>query len=63
LIKNFKIFVFKGYVSWKHEIDKIIAFERAGLLFIFNFHPTKSFSDYKFGIGEAGVLVVFCINL
>uniref|UniRef100_A0A915N8J3 1,4-alpha-glucan branching enzyme n=1 Tax=Meloidogyne javanica TaxID=6303 RepID=A0A915N8J3_MELJA len=44
-----------GYVSWKHEIDKIIAFERAGLLFIFNFHPTKSFSDYKFGIGEAGV--------
>uniref|UniRef100_A0A1I8B6N8 1,4-alpha-glucan branching enzyme n=1 Tax=Meloidogyne hapla TaxID=6305 RepID=A0A1I8B6N8_MELHA len=44
-----------GYVSWKHELDKIIAFERAGLLFIFNFHSTKSFSDYKFGIEEAGV--------
>ncbi|CAK5081710.1 unnamed protein product [Meloidogyne enterolobii] len=44
-----------GYVSWKHEVDKIIAFERAGLLFIFNFHPTKSFSDYKFGIEKAGV--------
>jgi len=29
-----------------NEGDKIIAFERNGLLFIFNFHPEKSFTDY-----------------
>ncbi len=29
-----------------HEDDKIIAFQRAGLVFVFNFHPGLSFSDY-----------------
>jgi len=32
------------------ETDKIIAFERAGLLFFFNFHPDKSVSDYPFEV-------------
>lgn len=36
-----------GYVSRKHEDDKIIAFERGGHLFVFNFHTSKSFTDYK----------------
>lgn len=39
----------------KHEDDKVIAFERAGLLFIFNFHSTKSFTDYRIGIDDSGV--------
>lgn len=43
-----------AYVSLKHEIDKVVAFERNGLLFIFNFHPTESFPDYKLGIETAG---------
>lgn len=30
-----------GYVSRKDEGDKLMAFERGGLLWIFNFHPTK----------------------
>lgn len=38
-----------AYVSWKHEGDKVIAFERGGVLFVFNFHPTKSFTDYRVG--------------
>ncbi len=29
-----------------NEGDKTMAFERAGLLFCFNFHPNKSFSNY-----------------
>jgi 1,4-alpha-glucan branching enzyme len=29
-----------------HEDDKILVFERGGLIFAFNFHPVKSFSDY-----------------
>ncbi|KAM3719886.1 1,4-alpha-glucan-branching enzyme [Dirofilaria immitis] len=43
-----------AYTSWKHQDDKVIAFERAGLLFVFNFHAHKSFSDYKIGIEIAG---------
>lgn len=38
------------HISWKHEGDKVIAFERAGLVFVFNFHNLKSFSDYKVGM-------------
>ena len=44
----------QAYVSLKHEVDKVIVFERAGLLFVFNLHPTNSFSDYRIGVEEAG---------
>ena len=37
------------YVSLKHEDDKIIVFEKGDLLFVFNFHPYKSFENYKIG--------------
>lgn len=33
----------------------MIVFERAGLLFVFNLHPTKSYTDYRVGIDAAGV--------
>jgi len=45
-------------VSLKHESDKIIVFERAGLLFVFNFHPTKSFTDFKVGSNLSGSLKI-----
>ena len=35
-----------------HQDDKVLAFERAGLLFVFNFHPTKSFTDYPVPVGQ-----------
>ncbi len=34
------------WVSRKSEGDKLIAFERGDLVFVFNFHPTNSYSDY-----------------
>ena len=37
----------QAYVSFQHEDDKVIVFERAGLLFVFNFHSSKSFSNYR----------------
>jgi len=43
-----------GYVSTKHEADKTIAFERAGLVFAFNFHQDKSFTDYPIGVEVPG---------
>lgn len=31
---------------WDKDGDNVLAFMRSNLLFIFNFHPSKSFSDY-----------------
>ncbi len=33
---------------FEHSLDKVIVFERAGLLFAFNFHPGSSYTDYSF---------------
>ncbi|MGD9300437.1 MAG: alpha amylase C-terminal domain-containing protein [Desulfobacterales bacterium] len=33
---------------YEHTDNKILIFERAGLLFTFNFHPVQSYSDYRF---------------
>lgn len=48
----------KAYVSWKHEDDKVIAFERANLVFVFNLHSTKSFTDYRVGVEVPGAYQV-----
>uniref|UniRef100_A0A1D1Y9U8 1,4-alpha-glucan branching enzyme n=1 Tax=Anthurium amnicola TaxID=1678845 RepID=A0A1D1Y9U8_9ARAE len=44
----------QAYISLKHEENKLIVFERGNLLWIFNFHPTRSFTDYKVGTEWAG---------
>lgn len=44
----------QAFVSLKHEVDKVIVFERAGLLWVFNFHPSQSFTDYRVGVDVAG---------
>ncbi len=44
----------QAYVTLTHEVDKVIVFERAGLVWIFNFHPTKSFAEYRVGVHERG---------
>jgi 1,4-alpha-glucan branching enzyme len=32
----------------EHFADKVIIFKRADLIFAFNFHPYRSFTDYRF---------------
>jgi len=44
----------QAYISLKNENDKVIVFERAGLLWIFNFHPSSSYTDYRVGVEQAG---------
>jgi len=44
----------QAYISLKNEQDKVVVFERADLLFVFNFHPTDSFTDYRVGTDWAG---------
>lgn len=42
------------YVSRKDEGDKLIVAERGALVFVFNFHPTNSYTDYRVGCKIAG---------
>ncbi|ANB15232.1 1,4-alpha-glucan branching enzyme [Sugiyamaella lignohabitans] len=44
----------QAYISLKNENDKVIAFERAGVLFVFNFHATQSYTDYRIGVDVPG---------
>jgi len=53
----------QAYVSRKHEDDKVIVFERAGLIFVFNFNPNKSFTDYKIGVQVDGVYLLFVFTV
>lgn len=44
----------QAYISLKHDGDKVVVFERGGLLWIFNFHPSSSFTDYRVGVEQEG---------
>jgi len=44
---------------YENSSDKIIAFRRAGLLFAFNFHPTRSFTDYCFDAPSGTYEMIF----
>lgn len=46
--------LWQGYISRKDEGDKVIVFERAGVIFCFNFHPSKSYTEYKIGVQVPG---------
>ena len=42
--------IFDSPIILQHEnsTDKVLIFRRAGLIFAFNFHPTRSYTDYQF---------------
>ena len=33
---------------WHNDGDQVLAYRRKNLIFVFNFNPTKSFTDYGF---------------
>ena len=37
-----------------HVTNHTLAYERGGLLFVYNFHPTQSFTDYMIPVSEPG---------
>lgn len=37
------------YITLSHEEDKLIIYEKGDLVFIFNFHTTKSFENFEIG--------------
>ena len=42
------------YERWKHNEDKILAFNRGELMFIFNFNTQTSFTDYGIPVPHSG---------
>ncbi len=36
----------EAHLLYEHNEDKILAFQRSGLVFVFNFHPGRSLPDY-----------------
>ncbi len=42
------------YISKQCSMDKIIVAERGDLVFVFNFHPVNSYTDYKVGCYHPG---------
>ena len=43
---------------WHNDGDQILAFSRGELIFVFNFSPTRSYSDYGFLVPEGSYNVV-----
>ena len=43
---------------WHNDGDQILAFERGKLLFVFNFNPVRSFTDYGFLVPEGSYRTV-----
>jgi len=39
-------------LRWMHEDDHVLAFERGGLLFVFNFSPNRSYTDYAIPVSR-----------
>ncbi len=42
------------WISRSDSADKVIVCERGDLVFVFNFHPTKSYTDYRVGCNASG---------
>jgi 1,4-alpha-glucan branching enzyme len=43
---------------WHNDDDQILAYSRGELIFVFNFSPTRSFTDYGFMVPEGKYQVV-----
>jgi len=46
-------------LCYEHDQDKIMVIERAGLIFVFNFHPQRSFSDYQIPFSPGKYQMIF----
>eukprot|EP01094_Clydonella_sp_ATCC50884_P022568 TRINITY_DN5226_c0_g2_i1.p1 TRINITY_DN5226_c0_g2~~TRINITY_DN5226_c0_g2_i1.p1 ORF type:complete len:495 (-),score=196.31 TRINITY_DN5226_c0_g2_i1:1251-2735(-) len=48
----------QAFVGLKHEHDKVVTFERGNLVWAFNFHPERSYTDYAVGCERPGKYTV-----
>ncbi len=43
---------------WLHQDDKLLVYTKGDFVYVFNFHPTKSFEGYFIPVGQSGVYKV-----
>ncbi len=55
-VKNFQNRPIKEI--WHNDGDQVLAFSRRDLIFVFNFHPTRSFTDYGLLVPEGDYSIV-----
>ena len=54
LLKTERVLTKGPNLLWIHEDDKVIVYEKGGLVFAFNFHPSKSYDSYQLVMPKAG---------
>ncbi|HDR68018.1 MAG TPA: 1,4-alpha-glucan-branching enzyme [Bacteroidaceae bacterium] len=60
LVRDFNLFsAYPNFIK-ADEQDKVIAFERGGLIFVFNFHPTSSYTDYGIAVDAGRYKILLC---
>lgn len=58
VVKKYRIFSQKPFVIVQSTVDQVLIFKRNNLVFVFNFNPTKSFTDYGFEIDKGKYKIV-----
>ena len=58
LLKKGDILNKEAVNRWVHQEDKLIIYTKGEYVFIFNFHPTRSFDGYFVPVGEKGTYKV-----
>jgi 1,4-alpha-glucan branching enzyme len=60
LAKGFKVLESPdANLLYEHNDDKLIVFGRGGLIFVFNFHPVRSYTDYCFEAPPGEYRIIF----
>ncbi|MCK5137316.1 MAG: alpha amylase C-terminal domain-containing protein [Bacteroidales bacterium] len=62
LIREFGIYSTHCNHVKSDQGDLVIAFERQGLLFVFNFHPTQSYTDYGLAVDAGKYKTLLCTD-
>jgi len=58
VVKKYRIFAHRPFAIIQSTKDQVLIFKRNKLVFIFNFNPTRSFTDYGFEIDKGQYKIV-----
>ncbi len=58
LLKEERVLTVSAENRWMHQDDKVLIYTKGDLVFIFNFHPTRSFDGYFVPVGKDGIYTV-----
>lgn len=62
LAKSSNLFDVNPFAITQNVPDLVLIFKRSALLFVFNFNPEKSFTDYGFQIDEGMYKILLCTD-